>query len=940
MGTLPTETYATTITRTRQYEITSTDDDADIYGQNADYATARTTATNGEWGDWFGVGQKFGSSQYTVYRGFLRFDTSRIPDTATILSAKLCLYGDWDQSTTDFVIRIQKWTGNTPINTGDYNQFDGVNYDDGNYNTANFDDWAWNNITITNFSIINVAGDTLICLRSSRDINADTPTGVEFVQFFTKDWLGDKPAFLEITYSFPVPEYTVIPNWMVGGENGYLMAADLPSFPNYTGYVDGFETGARASFWQGTQEYLNVTSDTTFVKSGIYGAKSSEQGSDTWYYSYPTQQSGNKFYTVAYKIVPNPNDPNITSAEYLLGSQLTYNTTSSVDVALYLLENATGVFLQLEVSDGVNDQIVNGTHILSLSTWYTIKLAVTASTTQVSASVYVDGGLDSTATISYTYTGIYYEHFEISPPSFNWQTDHYTCLSAIDNFAENQDITFPSPEVNDLSDVLATDFDIGAIRNGYGFYLLGLEDEPLGTYEGPAAGARIVDYHGETFTNVAPSVQGVQIMDIARYRSKFLIGGYYASTGGSYAYGRLYTYDGQTFTDVTEQILGSNFGPAVTALADCEGYWLIGTKNTEQDFGYIYKWDGYTLTEIMNVYEELGTGVYPTEIEWNGEYALIGFSYGSSYAPIYKYNGTFTDLSSEASFPAMSGIGEISWNGTVFLVSSKWYQTTSYTVYTKIYNGTTFTNIDELEGIIWNTIEWNGNYWMLGGKSETANKLIAYRDDLIDYSPLIWFEPTSLCPGALIVYVTSDPEVNAHFQFQGKTYTTPAVVVCYYGSYFVAVVDLFKEINETKLAFTHMIYSASPAIEIYSASATLQVTNDGNLTLVYFTGAPKKEPPPTPVPEEEEYCLPLTFYIIMVALAFLALYLFSQRETWKISVPLLPIALWLLIFQPKTPIDQMPLAFLRYFTVPPWHLYMAVILTIIACVALLSKKEK
>jgi multisubunit Na+/H+ antiporter MnhC subunit len=188
--------------------------------------------------------------------------------------------------------------------------------------------------------------------------------------------------------------------------------------------------------------------------------------------------------------------------------------------------------------------------------------------------------------------------------------------------------------------------------------------------------------------------------------------------------------------------------------------------------------------------------------------------------------------------------------------------------------------------------------------------------------------------------VTSEPEVNAKFEFQGRTYTTPAIIACYPGTYFFAVKDISAKLEETPLLFTYVVYEASPPTQIFSATTTLNINSDANLTIVYASGFRREEWQPPPEEGEGLYCLPLIFYLIMGAVFIIGLYLFIQRETWKVSIPLVPIVLWLLIFQPKTPIDQMPLAFLRYFTVPPWHLYMAIILTIIACVALLSKKEK
>ncbi|MEM2445445.1 MAG: PKD domain-containing protein [Candidatus Bathyarchaeia archaeon] len=98
------------------------------------------------------------------------------------------------------------------------------------------------------------------------------------------------------------------------------------------------------------------------------------------------------------------------------------------------------------------------------------------------------------------------------------------------------------------------------------------------------------------------------------------------------------------------------------------------------------------------------------------------------------------------------------------------------------------------------------------------------------------------------------------------------------------------------------------------------------------------------IPEEEEvgikYCLPLMFWILMIIMFIFGLILYSQRKTWITAIPLIPIILWLLIFQPKIPVEQMPIAFLRIFTVPPWHLYMAVILTFIAAALILTREKQ
>ncbi|MEM2419626.1 MAG: hypothetical protein QXL38_01410 [Candidatus Bathyarchaeia archaeon] len=101
---------------------------------------------------------------------------------------------------------MQKWTGDTPIGTEDFNAFDGVNYDDGQTNTANMTVGAYNTINIANFDLIQKGGYTKICVRSSRDIECvGPPAGAprsEYVQFSTTE--GTYYPKLVVTYLIPV----------------------------------------------------------------------------------------------------------------------------------------------------------------------------------------------------------------------------------------------------------------------------------------------------------------------------------------------------------------------------------------------------------------------------------------------------------------------------------------------------------------------------------------------------------------------------------------------------------------------------------------------------------------------------------------------------------------------------------------------------------------
>lgn len=75
-----------------QVTIYATTPDGHIYGSDATYATARSTSDfEDASGTTFGVGQATG---YTIYRGFLAFDTGAVlPAAATVTDVKLGMQG-------------------------------------------------------------------------------------------------------------------------------------------------------------------------------------------------------------------------------------------------------------------------------------------------------------------------------------------------------------------------------------------------------------------------------------------------------------------------------------------------------------------------------------------------------------------------------------------------------------------------------------------------------------------------------------------------------------------------------------------------------------------------------------------------------------------------------------------------------------------------------
>ncbi|HVQ00392.1 MAG TPA: PKD domain-containing protein [Candidatus Thermoplasmatota archaeon] len=195
----------------------STSSDGYIYNSGNIYPVVHNAAngTVDSTAAYITIGQKKVSTippSYTVYRGFVFFNTSALPMNAYLDSVILSLYKKDDYSATDFNITIQ--TGeptnqqsgqptypHNPLQAGDYNQshYQG---NGGSLNTTNFVN-GHNNITLTQLSWINKTGTTKLCLRSSRDINGKTSTINEYVNVYSADAQGGpagcKPKLI-ITY--------------------------------------------------------------------------------------------------------------------------------------------------------------------------------------------------------------------------------------------------------------------------------------------------------------------------------------------------------------------------------------------------------------------------------------------------------------------------------------------------------------------------------------------------------------------------------------------------------------------------------------------------------------------------------------------------------------------------------------------------------------------
>lgn len=170
------------------------DNEGFVNSYDVTYETARGASTGDEKIDGnIMAGQEFSGGLYNIRRAFLCF---AIPSMSSVSSAVLHLDGLVNGSTTDFDLYVVSSTYDTPLDTGDFDLCGIDSYND-TWNSTSYsnDD---NEITFSAAglgAVLAAQGDTLrIALRSSRDISATAPSGLEYCVFSAN-------PVLTITYS-------------------------------------------------------------------------------------------------------------------------------------------------------------------------------------------------------------------------------------------------------------------------------------------------------------------------------------------------------------------------------------------------------------------------------------------------------------------------------------------------------------------------------------------------------------------------------------------------------------------------------------------------------------------------------------------------------------------------------------------------------------------
>lgn len=131
---------------------------------------------------------------YEVDEGFLNFDTNIINDTEIVTSAVMSLYGSSDDSVTDFTINARIFDWGLSLTTADY--VPGASLSSkplfATFATSGWSTSGYNAFTTDagGPALISVLNVTRMVIASSRTENNNTPTGNEYVGWYSADVAG------------------------------------------------------------------------------------------------------------------------------------------------------------------------------------------------------------------------------------------------------------------------------------------------------------------------------------------------------------------------------------------------------------------------------------------------------------------------------------------------------------------------------------------------------------------------------------------------------------------------------------------------------------------------------------------------------------------------------------------------------------------------------
>ena len=207
-------------------------------GRHEDYTSQATLAVSYT-PSTMRVGQTLVGTSFTIWRGILVFDTSKIPTSANITSAVVYVTGAADASDAEFdVTLVEAEDIHAPPTATDFDALLPCTDNLAQFNTATWDSAGLNTLTLAEggIAVVKKGAYTVFGLRSDEDINVSEPAGDEYVDLWTSE--SSDPPTLVVTYTVGAldpPETLVVS--AVAVFNDFITDNDqLVVFRSHVGY--------------------------------------------------------------------------------------------------------------------------------------------------------------------------------------------------------------------------------------------------------------------------------------------------------------------------------------------------------------------------------------------------------------------------------------------------------------------------------------------------------------------------------------------------------------------------------------------------------------------------------------------------------------------------------------------------------------------------------
>jgi len=238
----------------------STGDDGSIVYNDVTWAATHDASSGNLAGTTLGGVYAAKITQWYVGRFFLNFDTSALPDDATISSATIYVYGESKNGALARTYNIYDGAQHETLITGDYDDCGTSAYSSNiahsAFTTGAYNGWALNSSGIANIS---TSTNSKFCIRETTyDAPDSSPSDYENIYIRNTSYAGtSSDPYISITYTVPTPTSTPDTTTTL---NYYI------TLPNGTNYWFGSTTIASGS---PTTTYFQWPTSSSFMDNSI-----------------------------------------------------------------------------------------------------------------------------------------------------------------------------------------------------------------------------------------------------------------------------------------------------------------------------------------------------------------------------------------------------------------------------------------------------------------------------------------------------------------------------------------------------------------------------------------------------------------------------------------------------------------------------------------------